>query len=73
MSGIRKDAFIHTLRGVTLSAYFLFAIITNLVIQYLVTAVTGRENRLLLPLSIGVYVVLYLYDNWCNMSPWEKR
>ena len=41
-----------------------FSLQANIIIQKLVISVTGRENRLLLPISISVFVILYIYDNW---------
>ena len=49
-----------------------FVLISNIIIQKLVISVTGRENRLLLPISVAIFVVLYLLDNWKKMSIQQK-
>ena len=41
-----------------------FLIQANLIIQRLDIRVTGRENRLLLPIGLVIFIVLYVYDNW---------
>ena len=51
----------------------IFLITSNIIIQKLVISVTGRENRLLLPISVVLFLFLYLFDNWNKMSFRQKR
>lgn len=43
-------------------------ILLNIAIQICCTIVTGRANRLLLPITFFTFTILYLYDNWDALS-----
>ena len=45
-----------------------FVIQANLIIQRLVIKVSGRENRLILPLAIAFTAALYIFDHWKDFS-----
>ena len=46
----------------------LITVAANVYLQYVVTVSTGRENRVLLPVSIVFFVVIFVWEEWNNPS-----